>query len=336
MDFRELYYVTMGALLALPCVAGAVRTPDVSVTAAMDSTEMLMGSVTDLTVKVKLPEASAQEAVLIGFPDPTSSPEGYVSFGGVDYNSLTRDTVTADGSVTYGFNYKVQAFNPGDTIIGPFGVVARSGADTVRSQVLPLRVYAVDVDTTSMTPMVSEGVVSANNRWHDYIPLWLVWALSGLILAVIAVVLVVLLRKNKIPALIKRKVVVPPYELAMQGLNALQSKRMAASGHDKQYYTELVDILRRYLQGRFGINAMEMTSTQIMKALKSNSETRLPAERMNDVLRVADFVKFAKERPQVQDNERALADAFEFVESTKPAPVPEEESKGKPVKKQKK
>lgn len=322
MKINKILLAALGLSLVSPFAAEAARVRDVAVTAAMDSTEMLMGSVTELNVRVKLPRAFADSVAYIGFPDPAANPESFVSVGGVDYNSLVRDTVSAEGTVTYGFKYKVQAFNPCDTIIGPFAVALPTG-DTVRSQVLPLRVYAVDVDTTTMALMPSDGVARPNTRWHDYIPMWVVWALSGLILVAIAVILIVLLRKNKLQTLIRRKPVVPPYELAMQGLNALQSKRMAASGHDKEYYTELVDILRRYLQGRFGINAMEMTSTQIMKALKSNSETRLPAERMNDVLRVADFVKFAKERPQVQDNERALADAFDFVESTKPQPEPE-------------
>lgn len=309
--------------VAMLCgVSAYAARPEASVTASMDSTEMLMGSVTNLSVQVKLPEAGAADAVMLGFPDPASSPEGYVSLGGVNYNSLTRDTVISDGAVTYTFDYQVQAFTPCDTIVGPFGVVP-SGGDTVRSRVLPLRVYAVDVDTVAMALMPADGVVSGNNRWHDYVPVWLVWALSGLLLIAIGVVLYILLRKNKISELIKRKPVIPPYELAIQGLSTLQSKGMASSGHDKEYYTELVDILRRYLQGRFGINAMEMTSTQIMKALKANAETRMPAEQMSEVLRIADFVKFAKERPQVQDNERALADAFRFVESTKPMPEPE-------------
>ena len=94
----------------------------------------------------------------------------------------------------------------------------------------------------------------------------------------------------------------------------------------KEYYTELVDILRQYLQGRFGINAMEMTSSQIVRALRSNPETRMTADEMRGVLSVADFVKFAKVRPLPDDNVKAFNRATNFVDSTKPAPEPEAES----------
>ncbi|MDE6812556.1 MAG: hypothetical protein K2J28_01800, partial [Duncaniella sp.] len=82
-------------------------------------------------------------------------------------------------------------------------------------------------------------------------------------------------------------------------------------------------ILRVYLQGRFGINAMEMTSTQIRQILDSNEETRLSKENMERVLETADFVKFAKVRPLPDDNVRSFNSAMQFVEDTKPKPEPE-------------
>ena len=167
------------------------------------------------------------------------------------------------------------------------------------------------------------SVAAPLSRWYDYIPTWVWWALAILALAAACIYLYTLLRHRGEEAEQRRTPVVPPYELAISRLNILRSRNLPETGHEKEYYTELVDILRQYLQGRFGINAMEMTSTQIVKALRSNPDTRITADMMRSVLSIADFVKFAKVRPLPDDNIKAFARAQDFVEQTKPAPEPQ-------------
>ncbi len=89
---------------------------------------------------------------------------------------------------------------------------------------------------------------------------------------------------------------------------------------EKEYFTELTDVLRVYLFGRFGINAMEMTSRQILGALKNNKETRDKRDYIRQILNMADFVKFAKVRPLPDDNIASFENALKFVEETKPLP----------------
>ncbi len=117
----------------------------------------------------------------------------------------------------------------------------------------------------------------------------------------------------------------PPDRIALDRLTALKEEQLWERGQEKEYYTQLIDILREYLQERFGINAMEMTSSQIMKALQANEETRMPKEYMRKVVEIADYVKFAKVRPMPDDNVRSLQNAMQFVEETRPVePVAEE------------
>lgn len=117
----------------------------------------------------------------------------------------------------------------------------------------------------------------------------------------------------------------PPDQIAFNRLNALKDAQLWEKGQEKEYYTRLIDILRDYLQERFGINAMEMTSSQILKALSSNEETRLPHKYMQKVVEIADYVKFAKVRPMPDDNVRSFQNAMQFVEETRPVAAPEEE-----------
>lgn len=120
----------------------------------------------------------------------------------------------------------------------------------------------------------------------------------------------------------KRKPI-PPYNLAIRDLTQLRDENLCERGEEKQFYTRLTDILRIYLAGRFGINALEMTSTQIMDALRNNEETRNSESMMQQILEIADFVKFAKVRPLPEDNKMAMDSAVAFVEKTKPVEQPE-------------
>ena len=119
---------------------------------------------------------------------------------------------------------------------------------------------------------------------------------------------------------------VPPYELAMQALTRLKSEKLCENGHEKEYYTRLTEILRTYLEQRFGINAMEMTSTQIMQQVSRHDETRPSAGLMKQILEMADFVKFAKVRPLPDDNVKSFTMATRFVEDTKPVEKPADDT----------
>lgn len=101
----------------------------------------------------------------------------------------------------------------------------------------------------------------------------------------------------------------------------LKGMQLWQNGREKDYYTGLTDILREYIDRRFGVNAVEMTSSEIIDALKHNSETQLVNDQLSEILAVADFVKFAGQRPLADDNERSFQRAVNFVNATKPQPV---------------
>ena len=67
---------------------------------------------------------------------------------------------------------------------------------------------------------------------------------------------------------------------------------------------------------------MEMTSSQILAALHRNKDTKEVNKYLNEILSMADFVKFAKMRPLPDDNERVMRQALDFVELTRPQPEP--------------
>lgn len=312
------------ALTALGAATAQRRSASgVSIASSIDSTVVTMGSTTHIRVTVQMPEAIAANVNLDGMPELAAGEE-YLRWGEVDIVAVDSASTISQGTRTIGYDYTVQAFDPGTVTLPPFAVVT-GASDTAMSNVLTLKVLPVELDS-AMTLNPIAGVANPDTRWYDYIPNWIFWALLGIAIAALIVGLVLGLRKHKEEAEIRRNPPVPPYELAISRLNTLRTSNLASSGQEKAYYTELVDILRQYLHGRFGINAMEMTSTQIVKALRSNPATRMSADQMRSVLSMADFVKFAKVRPMPDDNTRAMTRALDFVEDTKPAPEPEPEA----------
>lgn len=313
-------------LIAAAATAAAAPRADISITATADSAVVLMGKRATVTYAVDMPAADASRVQLTDLPLLTPGQE-FLEWNGVDIVAADSTTVIADGRRRVTYKYTVQPFDPGTLTLPPVKVYMEGASDTARSNVLTLKVLPVEIDSTfTLNPM--EPVVSARTKWYDYIPDVGLWILLGIVILALGAGLWLMLRKRREVEEVRRATPKPPYELAMERFDALRGRQLIENGHEKEFYTELVDIVRQYLAGRFGINAMEMTSTQIVKALRSNPETRTTADEMRAVLSMADFVKFAKVRPLPDDNIRAYNRARDFVEQTKPAPEPEAPADG--------
>lgn len=110
----------------------------------------------------------------------------------------------------------------------------------------------------------------------------------------------------------------PPHVVAFAALEKLRAERLWQQEKHKQYYSALTDILRTYLVGQFGIGAMEMTSDEIIEAVRGVDLPQKSSMDLTQILREADLVKFAKAVPDAEDNEAAYRAAWDFVEQTKP------------------
>ena len=121
----------------------------------------------------------------------------------------------------------------------------------------------------------------------------------------------------------------PPHEIALRDLRKLHSERLWQEGKHKQYYSGLTDILRAYIAGQWGVGALEMTSDEIIEAMRSIELPRKQAMDLNDILRSADLVKFAKAMPEAEENEAAYSAAWEFVNQTMPQPEEEDDDEKK-------
>lgn len=307
-------------ILTIAIVAAtASAATDVQLKQSLDSAYILMGKKTDITVEL-ISQGSPDGAIVI--QDNKMPAEVEISEPGqTDTTSLGNDRWELLRRIT------IQSFDSGLYTLPP--VVYVRGNDTLaRSSAIALKVIPVPVDTLTDIHDYA-ATADAGLRWTDRLPDWVVdyglWILLTLLLAFAAVFAWHRwLRKPKSAGDTTVKVKkAPPYETAVKELNELRDERLCEQGQEKEFYTRLTEILRVYLQDRFGINAMEMTSTEILHALGSNEETRLPRRHMTEILNMADFVKFAKVRPLPDDNVKTFRSAMQFVEDTRPIPSPD-------------
>lgn len=136
-------------------------------------------------------------------------------------------------------------------------------------------------------------------------------------------------RGKSIADLFKPEPPLPPHIVAIAALEQLQSQKLWQNNKHKEYYSALTDILRTYIDGRFGVGAMEMTTDEIIDAIKDLGLSQKLSMDVLNLLRDADLVKFAKAMPEAAENESAFSKVYYFVEETKPIEQTEENEEDK-------
>ncbi len=254
--------------------------------------------------------------------------------------SLPVDTLERDGRhLKLRKRYRLAAFEEGKYNLGAARVLfadknivdTLSGKDSIY-----LEVTTFQIDSTSQSIYDIKGQKNLPFRFSEIRGYMTVagWVLVLLVGVFFALRYYLAQRGKRFGDLFKPTPPLPPHVAAIQALEALHNQKLWQNSRHKQYYSALTDILRTYIAGRWSISAMEMTSDEIVEAMR---EVELPDKASMDlvaILRDADLVKFAKAMPESEQNEADYLKAYYFVEETKEVDdeEPEDESESKPRK----
>lgn len=235
------------------------------------------------------------------------------------------DTLLRDGRrLKLRKRYTMQAFEEGDYRLGRGEVlyIDKNIVDTLRTaDSLRLRVATFAIDSASQSIYDLKPQLTLPFRFRE-VRGYVGWSALALLLLAAAVYAArhLLARCGRgLGDIFKPAPPVPPHVAAIRALEALHNQKLWQNNRHKQYYSGLTEILRTYIDGRYGIGAMEMTSDEIIAAMQSQ---QLPDKARMDlvsVLRDADLVKFAKATPEAEQNENDYLKVYYFVEETKPA-----------------
>ncbi len=171
-----------------------------------------------------------------------------------------------------------------------------------------------------------KGIKDVPFTWRDAIP----YLLMALVALLILGGLYYWWRKRKQKEASAAAYIPPPrpaHEVAFEKLQFLEGEKYWQQGEVKKYYSELTNIVREYLEGRYNILALESTTDEILQDLKEEEFEGELWNKLKDMLQTADLVKFAKAKPDIEKHPHYLANAKEIVRATKKViPVIEEAS----------
>jgi len=311
-------------LLIILSVGVLAARAQVTVEAAIDSIEMLIGEQVHVTVTATMKEGSKVEF-------PVFKPTQQIIPGVEVLKSTELGTKGRDGGfVDRQVVYTLTSFDDTLYYLPPF--VVKVDGKPYESKSLALKVVGIEVDTTRMDQFFGPKDVQDNPfQWNDWKMLF--W-LSVLALALLAVAyyLYMRLRDNK-PIIAHIRIVkrLLPHQRAMKEIEQIKADKMQNSENAKEYYTKLTDTLRKYIEDRYGFNAMEMTSSEIIERLEkaltddTKDSATMKAE-LRQLFTTADLVKFAKYSTMINENDANLVSAIDFINQTKLENMPTEET----------
>jgi hypothetical protein len=124
--------------------------------------------------------------------------------------------------------------------------------------------------------------------------------------------------RRKVVAAMPAAPVIPPHERALAALRLIEQEKIWQQGNVKLYFTRVTDVIRIFISETQGIDAMEMTSSEILSLniIKSLSESKVSSLKL--LLETSDLVKFAKATPLPSENEQAMRLAVQIVSDPQP------------------
>ena len=155
------------------------------------------------------------------------------------------------------------------------------------------------------------------------------WLLAAIGLTVGIILLLAFRNDRPIIKRIRVEAKIPAHVKAMDGIEEMRRSGDAHSDDAKEYYTRLTDLVREYINERFGFNATEMTSDEILEHLEEDRSKESLRE-LADLFSTSDMAKFAKYKPMLAENDRNLMTALEFIKETL-VEVPAEELQPKEI-----
>lgn len=284
----------------------------------MDSLQLLIGQQTILHLK-----ATARKGARIVLP--SFKPQDQIVPGVEVVEQSKGDTMQmGDDRIQVSRDYTLTSFDEKVYVVPALDV--KIDGKSYHGNPLALKVLTVPVDTVHPNQFYpAKGVQDNPFEWSEWsFAFWL-----SLLMIIICGAMIYLrnrLKKNK-PIIARIRIVkrVPAHEKALREINDIKHHHTSASQEtQKEYYTQLTNTLRAYIVSRFGFNAMEMTSGEIIEHLRASDDQKMIDE-LRMLFSTADLVKFAKYEIPMNENDANLVNAINFIDQTKTDEQPKEE-----------
>jgi hypothetical protein len=240
--------------------------------------------------------------------------------------SYPIDTIKKDDRYELIKKYGLTQFDSGKYTIPSIKILINNKAFATDS--IKVEVANVEVDTLKQKMYDIKEIVKSEDSSD-----WWKWLL-GIVLILGIGAFVYWYLKIRQQKKIEEEVYKTPIERATNLLNILEKKELWQHGEIKEYYSELTDIARNYIEEAIDIPAMESTTSELIEGLKTASLkkkmkiTQETVESLFKVLKQADLVKFAKSKPlefEISEDRNRIQKVILTLDEAIPVEVPIEE-----------
>ena len=218
---------------------------------------------------------------------------------------------TSSGKIKY--SYTFASFFEGNHKLPEFQFYQANTAKQVYNIVSPVvEISSPVIDTVNIETKQLKPIIKVPPTFKEVLP----FSLGALLAAIITIAVIYFFKKKKQQgSVVKTQDVpsVPEDTEALDNLNKLKQARLIENNQTKQHYILLSEILWQYIFRRFDINAVEMTTGQIMESLQSKEISQDDIKTLNNIFSTSDFVKFAKYLPDIQTNVKLMEDSVNIV-----------------------
>ena len=285
------------------------------VDARIDTTEMRIGDHLTLSVWVR-----AEKNETVRFPDLKGSLGKFELLSDLPPQTHPED----NGATLERRGYILTAFETGELSIPelPFVLMHQDGAlDTLYTREMKVQVASLVTDTTASEVRPLKGLIEWPRLWHK-IAVWGALALAVLGLLIYVWVCYLRSRDEKFRRDSRPLAPAKPAHLAaLEELDRIKSMGLIEKGEIKQFHILVSDAIRNYLGARYGIDALEMTTWELLFTLEGKALQRETWDLNADFLNACDLVKFAKYKPQIVEINATFNRAYELVEKTRPVQI---------------
>ena len=231
-----------------------------------------------------------------------------------------KDYRTSDptGRDIYRSECTITSFLDAPQIIPPIYAKVNDDSTSYYTNPVNLWVNTVPVDTTNLKNIKGlRPVWDARLTWEEYRDTVYLSFLVLLLLALLVLIIIRIVKNKPIIRVVRVKPPKPSHFTALQKIDEIKSDNTLRGEESvKDYYTRLTDTLREYMHNRYKFNATDMTTGEIIENLLRFNDKEAIKE-VKEILEVADLVKFAKMKPSLNENDRNMLNAIDFVNATK-------------------
>jgi hypothetical protein len=223
--------------------------------------------------------------------------------------------------------YIITGFDSGAFYIPQQQVFVKNQAYLTDS--LLINVATIAIDTTKIKKFPIKAIKAEPYIFDDF-KIYIYTLLAALIIIGFWIYWFVI-RKRKTEEEEPTYTALPPYEEAIYKLNELDEKLLWQNNKVKEYYSELTEIVRGYIERELKVPALEKTTDEIVETLKDFNEvetintSKETIKKLKELLQEADLVKFAKSKPLALEIEEDRKDAEDIVSNLKPKPIIEDD-----------